>query len=147
MYAVINDLVPGSPSIVYYIYGNDEHGWSEEQSFRAAPEPVKSARTKILLTADLGAHPIDGTTHHWPEPYAPVTMGRMRDKIYGGSGYDYSLVLHPGDVSYAVSGTRKSASRHSCASSAFPVIIVVCVPADWIFTKMGNVYGQTERVV
>ena len=96
-YARITGLTPGG-AIVYYIYGSETNGFSEELSFKPAP-PVQAAQDgpiHIIAIADMGMTPYDGTQNHWQEPDAGMTTDHMRDFVQSGTGYDYSMVLHPG---------------------------------------------------
>jgi len=97
--ATITGLTPGSQAAVFYVYGSDASGWYTPASFLPAPTP--GTPTKILLLADNGVTEPDGCQDHWDEPQASLTVQHMRELIQGGSGYDWSLIIHPGDVSYA----------------------------------------------
>jgi len=60
--------------------------------------------TRILLLADNGVTEPDGTIDHWDEPSASLTVQHLREKIAAGladGAEPWSLVVHPGDVSYA----------------------------------------------
>ena len=98
--ATITGLAPGSAAPVYYSYGSDAGGWSAPLSFLPPPAPGPAQTTRMLLLADNGVTEPDGTQDHWDEPSASLTVQHLRDLIESGSGYDYSLILHPGDVSY-----------------------------------------------
>ena len=99
-YARITGLAPGSAQTVYYRYGSDSHGWSGELSFRAPPAPA-TGPNHIIMIADMGMTPYDGTQNHWQEPDAGMTTQHMIDFAQSGSGYDYSLALHAGDIVYS----------------------------------------------
>lgn len=99
-YAVLTNLTVGSADVYYYRYGSDAHGWSEERSFKSVP--AVGSPVKMLLCADMGVSTYDQpATDHWAEPDASETIQHMKDWANGGSGYDWSFVLHSGDVSYA----------------------------------------------
>jgi len=101
-YARITGLTPGG-DIVYYVYGSDTNGYSTELSFKPAP-PVQAKQSlpiHIIAIADMGMTPYDGTQNHWQEPDAGLTTDHMRDFVQSGTGYDYSIVLHPGDIVYS----------------------------------------------
>lgn len=101
-YARITGLIPGSSNIIYYVYGSDTHGWSAELSFVPAPAPgAHGPPLHIIAIADMGMTPYDGTVNHWQEPDAGLTTQHMIDFAKSGSGYDYSLVLHAGDIVYS----------------------------------------------
>ena len=127
-YAIIANLTPGSPDIVYYIYGSEANGWSAEGSFRAPPAPGPNTEPiHIIGLADMGMTELDNTTDHWAEPSAYLTTKHMHDWVYSGSGYDYSLVLHVGDVSYATGLLLKWAlfySRIVDVASRAPYLVV-----------------------
>ena len=102
-YARITGLTPGSSGVVYYRYGSASHGFSEELTFRPAPK-VAAAQPEpvhIIAIADMGMTPYDGTQNHWQEPDAGITTDNMRRLVQSGTGYDYSLALHAGDIVYS----------------------------------------------
>ena len=99
-YARITGLTPGSAQIIYYRYGSDSHSWSAELSFRAPPAPA-TGPNHVFMIADMGMTPYDGTQNHWQEPDAGLTTQHMIDFAQSGSGYDYSLALHAGDIVYS----------------------------------------------
>jgi hypothetical protein len=98
--ATITGLAPGSAAPVYYSYGSDAGGWSAPLSFLPPPAPGAAGTTRMLLLADNGVTEPDGCQDHWDEPDASLTVQHLRELVESGSGYDYSLILHPGDVSY-----------------------------------------------
>ena len=100
-YARITGLVPGSKSVVYYRYGSASHGWSSELSFIPAPLVGPEVAANVIAIADMGMTPYDGTQNHWQEPDAGLTTQHMADFANSGGGYDYSLVLHAGDIVYS----------------------------------------------
>jgi hypothetical protein len=106
--ATIAGLTPGSTAPVYYSFGSDAGGWSAPASFLPAPAP--GAPTKMLLLADNGVTEPDGCQDHWDEPQASLTVQHMRDLINSGSGYEWSLIVHPGDVSYSTGMLAKWAT-------------------------------------
>jgi hypothetical protein len=99
--ATVSGLTPGSTTPVYYSYGSDAGGWSAPLSFIPAPAPGADQTTRLLLLADNGVTEEDGTIDHWDEPSASLTVSRMREWVQSGTGYDFSLILHAGDVSYS----------------------------------------------
>jgi hypothetical protein len=99
--ATIASLAPGSAAPVYYSYGSDAGGWSQPLSFRPPPAPGSAQTTRMLLLADNGVTEPDGTQDVNDEPDASLTVQHLRERIESGSGYDYSLIVHPGDVSYS----------------------------------------------
>jgi hypothetical protein len=99
-YALISGLTPGSKTVVYYVAGSTAAGWSREHSTVAAPAIGPNSPTNLLLVADMGVTTLDATTDHWAEPDAGETIDHMRDHAQSGSGYDWDLVLHSGDLAY-----------------------------------------------
>jgi hypothetical protein len=99
--ARITGLVPGSRDVVYYRYGSASHGWGAELSFIAPPPVGPNVAVNVLAIADMGMTPYDGTQNHWQEPSAGLTTQHMIDFAQSGSGYDYSLALHAGDIVYS----------------------------------------------
>ena len=99
--ARVTGLVPGSRDVVYYRYGSATHGWSDELSFIAPPPVGPNVAINVLAIADMGMTPYDGTQNHWQEPMAGNTTQHMIDFAQSGTGYDYSLALHAGDIVYS----------------------------------------------
>lgn len=99
-YATITHLHPGH-DIVYYIYGSDENGWSEEASFKALPVNGADVEVQIAIVADLGVTEFENNTlTRLNMPNAGTTMQALADYI-NNAGYDYSLLLHGGDIAYS----------------------------------------------
>lgn len=97
--------------VVYYIYGSDNMGWSDEESFKPVPydgvyvDPDSKVfqTVNIGVVADLGMAEYENvTTTVHPEPEASATAQFLSNRIRSGSGYDYSLLLHDGDISYSM---------------------------------------------
>lgn len=99
--ARITGLVPGSRGVVYYRYGSASHGFSGELSFMPPPAVGPHTPVNIIAIADMGMTPSDGTENHWQEPDAGLTTEHMASLAQSGSGFDYSLVLHAGDIVYS----------------------------------------------
>jgi hypothetical protein len=66
---------------------------SRTGAFQTAPRP--SENTTVLFAADIGTH---GYPVFWSSPGANLTQHQLAVDVRAGA----SLVLHPGDVSYAV---------------------------------------------
>jgi hypothetical protein len=98
-YALMTGLKPDT--VYYYRYGSPE-AWSSEFSFRTPPVPGPHAPVNLLVFADMGMTEYDGTVIHWNEPDAGMTTQHMSDMAHGtGDGYNYTLAVHAGDISYA----------------------------------------------
>jgi hypothetical protein len=99
--ANITGLIPGSGALIYYSFGDAINGFSAPVAFTPPPASVNPPNytTRILLLADNGVTEADGTIDHWDEADASLTVSHLRDLITEGLGW--SLILHPGDVSYA----------------------------------------------
>jgi hypothetical protein len=82
----------------YYTYGGPQTGWSEEYSFVAPKAAGPSTTLNFIAFGDMGKGESDGSYEHWPwEAQAPSTVKKineLKDEI--------DLVLHVGDISYAV---------------------------------------------
>lgn len=127
-YAIIGNLTPGAPDIIYYVYGSETNGWSTEGSFIPPPAPGPNTEPiHIAAFADMGMTELDNSTDHWAEADAYTTTHHIHDWIYSGSGYDYSLALHVGDVSYATGMLLKWAlfdSRIVEVANRVPYLVV-----------------------
>ncbi|PRP80746.1 putative inactive purple acid phosphatase 27-like [Planoprotostelium fungivorum] len=96
--AVITNLIPGKK--YYYTYGGTKNGYSREASF-IAPHGADADQTlQFIAIGDLGKYETDNSTEHWGEDNAPwLTTQNIRKVVAKG---DAHLVLHVGDVAYAV---------------------------------------------
>lgn len=135
--ALITGLKPST--VYYYVYGSDANGWSAEASFISAPPRGADQAVNILACADLGVTNPDATLSHWNEPSATLTTQHMAAEALGsGSGYDYSLLLHSGDISYATGYQLKwdlFASEVTATGLGLRVPYMInqgaCLPAWW----------------
>ena len=95
--ALMTALAPDT--VYYYSVGSAAAGaWSAEQSFKTGPVVGPDAAVNILAFADLNVNERDGTIVHWNEPDPGLTMQHMSDLARSGSGYDYTLAVHAGDI-------------------------------------------------
>ncbi len=117
--ATITGLAPGSAAPVYYSYGSQAGGWSAPLSFLPPPAPGPAQTTRVLLLADNGVTEVDGCQNHYDEPSASLTVQHLRELIESGSGYDYSLIVHAGDVSYATGMLAKWATHTARMAGVF----------------------------
>lgn len=137
--ATITGLAPGSAAPVFYSYGSEAGGWSAPLSFLPPPAPGPAQTTRMLLLADNGVTEPDGTQNHYDEPVASLTVQHLRELIQSGSGYDYSLIVHPGDVSYATGMLAKWATHTARMAGVFDrvpyfvgqgaFLLLCCAPA------------------
>eukprot|EP01099_Mayorella_cantabrigiensis_P003707 TRINITY_DN2796_c0_g5_i2.p1 TRINITY_DN2796_c0_g5~~TRINITY_DN2796_c0_g5_i2.p1 ORF type:complete len:480 (-),score=100.71 TRINITY_DN2796_c0_g5_i2:193-1632(-) len=97
---IMNNLQKGKK--YFYIYGDDEFGWSEENSFFPflGADPTRKAR--FYAYGDMGQAPEDGSID--PKFYQPnariVTKTILED--FAAHKNETNFVLHIGDISYAV---------------------------------------------
>jgi hypothetical protein len=82
----------------YYIYGSDETGWSQEFSFRAVPVGGPSSEVTLVAYGDMGKAEEDHSLEHWP--YESPSLNTTKNVIQQID--DLDLVMHIGDISYAV---------------------------------------------
>ena len=95
------DNIPYSTKI-YYVVGDTTWGWSKEFSFTSVPAPDPHRATSIVAFGDMGNVQADGSGQHsWDfgdqgeKPSFNTTRQIAEDP-------DSELVLHIGDISYAV---------------------------------------------
>ena len=85
---VLTDLPPATE--IFYVVGNDVHGWSKETKFRSRLAPNASA-VKFIMYADQ-ALPVPLFEQAWQ-----MTQQVVREI---NNGFD-AFLLHPGDLGYA----------------------------------------------
>ncbi|EGD77454.1 hypothetical protein PTSG_08549 [Salpingoeca rosetta] len=90
--AIITNLSPGQR--VYYIFGDDKHGFSKEHSFRHAPAP--GAAVNAIAFGDLGQHVLDHSLQQTDMAPSRNTTDGIEAEIA-----DKHLLMHIGDISYA----------------------------------------------
>jgi hypothetical protein len=85
---------------VHYRYGSEAGGWSAEEAFTVMDPSVE--RVTMVAFGDMGVHHSDASVQHWDSPQSRNTTDALRARLDAGAGDAGSLVLHFGDVSYAV---------------------------------------------
>lgn len=98
--ATLTDLVPGRTYC--YSYGDSTTGWSEEQSFIAAPTTGPGRRTVIAAFGDLGQTESDGSFHHSWDFQNRGELPSLNTTRTVAADEAIEMVLHIGDISYAV---------------------------------------------
>lgn len=83
----------------YYRYGSNQSGWSDEYHFVSAPKTGASVGVSLIAFGDMGKGEVDGSVEHWEEQPSLNTTQNMVSLVSSGS---MDLVLHIGDISYAV---------------------------------------------
>mmetsp|Transcript_1844 Transcript_1844/g.5402 ORF Transcript_1844/g.5402 Transcript_1844/m.5402 type:complete len:625 (-) Transcript_1844:225-2099(-) len=94
--AVLTGLHPDTK--YYYSYGDEEHGWSEELSFMAAPAVGVGSAVRLLAIADMGQAEVDGSNENGFGEQHP-SLATVRGLLRHSEGR--RLVIHNGDISYA----------------------------------------------
>lgn len=98
-WALATGLAPAT--VYYYRYGSaTTNSWSDEFSFMSAPPVDPNTPVNIVAIADMGMTPLDNSLNHWWVPDATMTTDHIADLVLG-SGYNYSMVMHSGDLAYA----------------------------------------------
>ena len=95
---------------IFYIYGGDAMGWSQERSFRT-PRNGPDETLEIVAVADMGSAFPDGSQYHWIEPSSISVQGAatvaanrsslLMSHIGDTETFDADLALMVGDLSYA----------------------------------------------
>jgi hypothetical protein len=93
--AKLSGLQPGLT--YYYVCGDQQFGWSQEFSFRAATPANASASTRVVVYGDMGNGHVDGTWQVIREQPGAVNTSRMLRGLVNQT----DLVFHIGDISYA----------------------------------------------
>lgn len=101
--AVMTGLRPGAT--VYYRFGSDASGLSDERHFVAPTPPSPHRPTSALVFADMGASEVDQCLYHWGEPAAFETIKYVTDEATGERSAD--LLLNVGDLAYATGYSAK----------------------------------------
>ena len=78
-------------------FGQD-YGFSEEQSFQAAPLVGPDTEVSFLAIADLGQAEEDGTVEPFQYQASLMTTKWLTQEAATGV---YQLLIHNGDISYA----------------------------------------------
>ena len=94
--ALLTGLTPGAT--YYYRFGSDKLGFSDEFSFRAAPEVGPHTEFRGLMMADCGQAEPDGSMEQ--SEMAP-SLDTVRWMLRDTRENDYALIGHFGDISYA----------------------------------------------
>jgi hypothetical protein len=95
-YAVMKNLNPGTK--YYYVYGDQQSGgWSEEGSFYGPQIATANSVVRMAAYGDMGKAELDKSDEHWEEYPSINTTNNVLKRID-----DLDLVLHIGDISYAV---------------------------------------------
>ena len=82
-----------------------------------APMYVELPILNSYITMPSDHAEYDGSTNHWDEPSAGTTTQHMANVIVNtGNGYNYSLLLHSGDISYATGYEVRSTKREAAVS-------------------------------
>ncbi|CAI8008589.1 Probable inactive purple acid phosphatase 27 [Geodia barretti] len=93
--AKLSGLQPGLT--YYYTCGDQQFGWSQEFSFRAATPANASATTRVVVYGDMGNGHVDGTWQVIREQPGAVNTSRMLRGLVNQT----DVVFHIGDISYA----------------------------------------------
>eukprot|EP00892_Ulva_mutabilis_P005414 jgi/Ulvmu1/3244/UM150_0017.1 len=94
--ALLTGLSPGAR--YFYRFGSEKLGFSDEFSFRAAPEVGPHTEFRGLMLADCGqAEPDNSMEQSEMAPSLDTVRWMLRD----AAEEDYTLVGHFGDISYA----------------------------------------------
>jgi len=91
---VMTNLEPSTN--YFYRYGNDQDGWSEVQQFTSA-KPLGDPSVNIFAFADMGTAICIG--EGWCEQNSNGTTNNVYHQLLES---EYDMVLHVGDISYAV---------------------------------------------
>ena len=83
----------------YYRAGDDAFGWSDVRSFLTPPAVGSEAPFNFIAYGDLGFGQQDGSLQHWGEQPSLNTTDMIGARLEPD---DIHLVLHIGDISYAV---------------------------------------------
>lgn len=88
-----------------YTFGSDEVGWSNEKWSFMAPVKPKSkmfAGTSLIAFGDMGKSPVDGSLEHSWDNYGRAEVGSIGVASLLEQELETDLVLHIGDIAYAV---------------------------------------------
>ncbi|KAI7845277.1 hypothetical protein COHA_001120 [Chlorella ohadii] len=93
--AVMNGLQPATR--YFYQYGDEELGWSAEESFVSPPAVGPDSTVRLLAVADLGQAEADGSMEASEMLPSLHTTARLAEEAAAGA----QLLVHNGDISYA----------------------------------------------
>jgi hypothetical protein len=111
LHSALLTALPAAPAVIFYSVGSDASGWSEV--FRFTAPPRLGAPVRVAAVADVGQAELDGSNIvHGNRASAPFatrsyfsmtaslnTTAALAREVASGSA---SLVLHNGDISYAM---------------------------------------------
>lgn len=98
--AILKQLQKGKQ--YFYIYGDDQYGWSQESSFFPILGSDPNEKIRFYAFGDSGQGPIDGSLDpKWNQPDA-INVTKLMVQDLAEHKNDTHLVLHIGDISYAV---------------------------------------------
>lgn len=102
---------------IYYVYGSDKMGWSEESTFKVIGQSSPTDSLKIVAIADIGSTFVDDSQYHWMEPSSGAVAAAAASSIIQEDLHsnrtnvivphlednhsDADLALMIGDLSYA----------------------------------------------
>lgn len=91
-------------ALILLLGAAQKHSWSEEASFLTGPAPGPDSAVRLLALADLGQAEIDGSNEPYFAMYPPAlnTTRLMLDDLANLAGPELGLVVHTGDISYAI---------------------------------------------
>jgi len=96
---VMKNLKPGQQ--YFYIYGDENFGWSQENSFFAVPQANASDHIRFFAFGDMGQAASDGANDaKWSQPDGVNITGLLLKDLEKHKNNTH-LVLHIGDLSYA----------------------------------------------
>ncbi|PRW45579.1 Metallo-dependent phosphatase [Chlorella sorokiniana] len=93
--AVMSGLQPATR--YFYQYGDEELGWSAEESFMSPPAVGPNTAVRLLAVADLGQAEVDGSMEASEMLPSLHTTARLAHEVAAGA----QLLVHNGDISYA----------------------------------------------
>lgn len=91
-----------------------EGGFSEEATFKAAPEVGPGSNVSLLALADLGQAEVDGSNEA-----SPMFPSLATTRLMAAEAHRHHLLLHNGDISYAMYG--------ACLCPSKPASLLVAV--------------------
>lgn len=136
-----------------YTFGSDDVGWSSEKwSFKAPVKPKSKsfAGTSLIAFGDMGKSPVDGSLEHSWDNAGRAEIGSLGVTGLLEQELETDIVLHIGDISYAVGYQSEwdefhEQMRHVTGSALYMYESILSCSIFAAFGCLGHLSALTRR--